>query len=330
MRIPKISIIIPFYGVEKYISRCIHSIKCQSFSDYECILIDDESPDNSYEIARNIIENDDRFKIVKQKNKGIGGARNTGLLYATGEYVCFLDSDDWWEENFLNVMISEIAKTKCDVVVCAYQEVTEILEKRYIPNNLQCKIYDNYKASIAVMESPTVWNKLYKKTLWKGISFPENIKIGEDLATLYKVVYKAKNIYYIDECLYNYFIRKDSLTRTYSESKVEDRLLIFELIKNDINKNYKNINDIFIYKLYFQHIILPTYLDIISTNETISNKVEKLENFKLKLDRKYFNLKSILQQNFLRLLYKVMLLDFLYGFNVLLIIQKMKRNYEIK
>lgn len=320
----------PFYGVEKYIGRCVNSIKSQRFSDYECILIDDESLDNSYEIVKNMIENDSRFKIIKQKNKGVGGARNTGLLYASGRYICFLDSDDWWDESFLDVMMDKMVSTNCDVVVCAYQEVTEGLEKTKIPNNLEDKIEDNLKATIAVLESPTLWNKLYKRSLWNGIKFPENIKHGEDLATLYKVMFKAERVYYFNDCLYNYFIRKDSLTRTYSEIKVKDRLFAFEMIKNDILENYKKINKSFIYKLYYQHTILPTYFDIISSTETILNKTKELKIFKLKLDRKYFNLKSIIDQDSLKLLYKIMLIDLLFGYNFLLTIQKLKRNYEIK
>lgn len=330
MSTPKVSIIVPFYNVEKYIGRCIDSVMTQTFSDFECVIIDDESNDNSLEIAKEQVVDDKRFNIITQKNTGIGGARNKGLLNVHGEYVCFLDSDDWWAENFLEIMISKIAGTLCDVIVCCYTEVDENNIKRKAPNNLSEGIYSNLSAAIAVMESPTLWNKLYKRNLWHNIYFPENIKSSEDLATLYKVMYKASKICYINDSLYNYFIRINSLTRVFSEKKIEDRLLSFDIIEKDITENYPKIQKENLNKLYYQHVILPTYFDIITSNDSLIIKKVNLRKFRMKLDSQYFNFEILLKLNFLNQYYRLMLLDFLTGMNLLLYGQKLKRKYGFK
>ena len=121
---PKISIIIPFYNVENYIAKCINSVKNQTFTDFEFILIYYESPDNSKQIAEKLIENDSRFKIISQLNKGLGGARNTGLDNAKGEWVVFLDSDDYWERDFLQIMYEKATKYKADIIVCRYKSIS--------------------------------------------------------------------------------------------------------------------------------------------------------------------------------------------------------------
>ena len=121
---PKISIIIPFYNVENYIAKCINSVKNQTFTDFECILIDDESPDTSKQIAEQIIQNDKRFRVISQLNKGLGGARNTGLDNAKGEWVVFLDSDDYWERDFLRIMYEKATKYNADIIVCRYKSIS--------------------------------------------------------------------------------------------------------------------------------------------------------------------------------------------------------------
>lgn len=329
MSIPKVSIIIPFYDVEKYIGRCIDSVMSQTFSDFECIIIDDESTDNSLEIAKKHIAYDNRFTIIKQKNSGIGGARNKGLLNVNGEYVCFLDSDDWWAENFLEIMTSKLTGAVCDVIVCSYSEVSENKIKKNTPTNLPEGIYNNISAAIAVMESPTVWNKLYKRDLWHNIYFPENIKSSEDLATLYKVMYKASKICYISDNLYNYFIRINSLTRNFSDKKIEDRLLSFDIMQKDITTNYPKIQRKNLNKLYYQHVILPTYFDITTSTDSLIIKRVNLRKFRVKLDNQYFNFKILLKLNFLNQYYKLMLIDFLTGMNLLLYAQKLKRNMDL-
>lgn len=330
MSIHKITVIVPFYGVEDYIGRCIKSVKNQSFTNFECILIDDDSKDNSFEVASSIIKGDLRFKIIRQENRGVGGARNKGLLNASGDYICFLDSDDWWEKDFLYKMMKEIQGSSCDIVVCNYREVYKGFTKKDIIKYTANRILNRIESSEEVLESPTVWNKIFKRSLWDGIFFPENIKSAEDLATLYKVVYNADKSCYVKDVLYNYYIREDSLTRVYSSRKLDDRLLAFSMIEKDIKDNFKKIKKNILNKLYYQHIVLPTYFDIISSRLSVIKKREQLQDFKMKLSKKYFNISSILFNNFIENKYKIMLVDFFIGKNILLTVQQIKRKYDFK
>lgn len=331
MSLPKISIIIPFYKVEDYIGRCLESIKAQSFYDFECILIDDGSSDATYEIANSVIKGDKRFRILRQENRGIGAARNRGLTEAVAEYICFLDSDDWWEKDFLSIMMQEAQEKSCDIVSCNYREVYEDNTTRNVYNKYIGQIVKPLLATKETLESPTVWNKLFKKSVWSDIFFPENIKSAEDLATLYKVIYRANRVSYIHDVLCNYFIRKDSLTRTYSERKTEDRLLAFDMIKKDIQQyNYEGIGKDIMYKLYYQHTILPTYFDIIATHQPMEDKKRQLSELKEKLEKKHFNYRVLARQKFLNFKHKIMLFDFLFGSNIMLMAQKIKRKYGTK
>lgn len=330
MNLHKITVIIPFYGVEDYIGRCIKSVKNQSFTNFECILIDDDSKDNSFEIVSSIIKDDLRFKIIRQENRGVGGARNKGLLNASGDYICFLDSDDWWEEDFLYKMMKEIQDSSCDIIVCNYREIYKDFTKKDIIKYKANRILNRIESSEEVLESPTVWNKIFKRSLWDGIFFPENIKSAEDLATLYKSVYNADKSCYIKDVLYNYYIREDSLTRVYSNRKLEDRLLAFNMIEKDVKDNFKKIKKNILNKLYYQHVVLPTYFDIISSRLSVIKKREQLQDFKMKLSKKYFNISSILFNNFIENKYKIMLVDFFIGKNILLTVQQIKRKYDFK
>ena len=115
----RLSIIIPIYNVEKYIERCINSIFEQNLAseDYEVLLIDDETPDQSGEIVKKIAESRDNYHYIFQKNKGLGGARNTGILHAKGNYILFLDSDDWLDRNSISELLNEVHQLDLDILI---------------------------------------------------------------------------------------------------------------------------------------------------------------------------------------------------------------------
>ena len=117
---PKISIIVPVYKVEKYLCRCLDSIVAQTFTDWECILIDDGSPDNSGKICDEYAEKDGRFRVIHQENAGVSAARNAGLDAARGEWIGFVDSDDWVESNMYEYLYNNALETKSDVVICGF------------------------------------------------------------------------------------------------------------------------------------------------------------------------------------------------------------------
>jgi len=122
---PKISVIVPVYNVEKYLAKCIDSILAQTFTDFECILINDGSPDNSPAICDEYAKKDERMKVIHKENGGVSSARNTGLDIAQGEWITFADSDDWVDENYLELMYSNAIKNNCDLSICGFKSVDE-------------------------------------------------------------------------------------------------------------------------------------------------------------------------------------------------------------
>ena len=184
----KISIIVPIYNVEKYLEKCIKSILSQTYKNLEIILVDDGSPDKCGMICDKYKEIDDRIIVIHQENKGLSGARNTGLKNANGKYVCFIDSDDYINEHMIETLYENLIKTGSDISICDFFQVKEnenikikkIENAVKIMNKQECLkklLYHKYKLDIVT------WNKLYKQELFNNIEFPEG-KIYEDFATI--------------------------------------------------------------------------------------------------------------------------------------------------
>ena len=289
---PKISIIIPFYNVENYIEKCINSVKEQTFTDFECILIDDESPDSSKQIAEKLIENDSRFRIITQQNKGLGGARNTGLDNAKGEWIAFLDSDDWWHLDFLEKMYYYTTQNDVDIINCRYENVNNTGEIIGINTTLPIGNYTNKEQLISFyLTYPTAWNKLYRKKLWDNLRFPEKVYY-EDLATVFQLVFKAQNILFVDDILVSYNLREGSITKHFSNKQVSDRIIVFNIIKQTFkDKNIENSLYLLNY-VYLLHIVYLTCCDVTQFNTGTTKKV-LFKELQKRWDKKYFSPKSI-------------------------------------
>lgn len=237
----EISVIIPFYNVEKYIEKCINSVKNQTFTDFECLLIDDESPDNSLKIAQKNIENDSRFRIIRQKNKGLGGARNTGIENAKGNWLIFLDSDDFWQPNMLEKMLKTAKEQQADIVGCQFQMVYE--NSKVEPSGWKSPIGIFTKENEifnTLLYHHAAWDKLYKKQIFNDVRFPEKF-LHEDFATLYKTAEFCKKLVIIPDVLYNYLQREQSIMSTYSIKNIEDILTTIKALQNEKYKKHNTI-----------------------------------------------------------------------------------------
>ncbi len=208
----KYSIIVPVYNVEKYLPKCLDSLINQNFSDYEIIIVDDGSPDGSGKIADAYAEKySSLISVIHQKNKGLGGARNTGIDKAKGEYLCFIDSDDWVADNFLTRLDEELNKNDLDILIF---NAHMILENGKIIGNFfnseeKFRFVDN---RILITGGISACDKIYKKSLFTetGVSFPEHMP-HEDLATIPKLAIYAERVASINDCLYYYLQRKTSI-----------------------------------------------------------------------------------------------------------------------
>ena len=233
-----ISVIVPVYKVEQYLERCVDSIINQTYKNIEVILVDDGSPDNCGNICDRYALQDERIRVIHKENGGLSDARNAGLAIARGEYIAFVDSDDWIESNYLLRMYETIIETQSDICECGILKTTgeEVHRKN---NDMVPVVYRTAEALKRLICDNTfhqyVWNKLYHRNVVGDIRFPKG-KINEDEFWTYQVFGNAKRIVKIPDVLYYYFQRPNSIMgTTYSvkrldaiEAKVQRQVYIKE------------------------------------------------------------------------------------------------------
>lgn len=239
-----ISIVIPVYNVEKYLSKCLNSIRKQTFKNLDVILIDDGSTDRSGKICENYCKKDSRFRVIHQENRGQAAARNLALDIAKGKYVCFVDSDDYIEETMIEKLYNSITNDNADIAICGYNRVNEMgeLTKTFLPFHSE-RILSKQEAVLEVLKDTHLfsflWDKIFKKELFEDVKFPEN-KLFEDVATVYKVIQKAEKIKAIPLALYNYVERSSSTIASYSDKRFQDQLESFYGQKKFAKKYHYN------------------------------------------------------------------------------------------
>ena len=218
-----ISIIVPVYNVEQYIHQCITSILNQTYSDIEVLLIDDGSPDRSGEICEEFAMKDRRIRVFHTENKGLSAARNLGLKEAKGEYIGFVDSDDWIEPDMYGFLLQQIGESKTDISTCELWN--EYQNNQQAGNEIKDAVYygnEAVSAMILMKIHSCVWDKLYLRDCWSNICFPEG-QTFEDVATLYKVLLCARAVSCTSKHLYHYRMRYSSVTHNISMRTISDR-----------------------------------------------------------------------------------------------------------
>ena len=210
----KISVIVPIYGVEAYLDRCVRSIVDQTYENTEIILVDDGSPDNCPAMCDAWAERDSRIKVVHKKNGGLSDARNAGFAVATGELISFIDSDDYIEPEFLSALYRGLKEQKAEVAECGVVYVAEdgrILRHRPIAPVAEMGKME--ALSRLVREDgvyDTVWNRLYRREMVEGLPFAVG-KLNEDAFWTYHVLDRVEKLAVVDKPLYNYLQRGSSI-----------------------------------------------------------------------------------------------------------------------
>lgn len=214
---PKISVILPIYNVEKYLRRCLDSVLNQTFTDFEAICVNDGSPDKSLHILEEYAAKDSRIKIVTQENQGLSMARNNGLKVAKGDYIYFLDSDDAIHPKLLEIAYTFATKHNADMVCFGFEKSDgiEYAPKNINIENLKYKVTDN-PLNLALSNSKfripfNVWTKFYKKEILNGINFIKGI-LYEDYPHTYAVLAKKPKTVSIDAKLYFYTLNMQSIS----------------------------------------------------------------------------------------------------------------------
>lgn len=204
-----VSIIVPAYNVKSYIERCVDSLLDQTYSELEIILVDDGSTDGTGELCDCMAEKDKRIHVIHQNNQGISAARNAGLDLAGGEYIFFVDSDDWIRKNTIETLMRLREEYQADVVCCGIELIYDS-GKAEVFTEVGKRVCNSKEAVLELMTGATIcsvaWNKLYVAKLWKEIRFCIG-KVHEDEFTIYKVIYQAEKTVYTDEVMYEYFQR---------------------------------------------------------------------------------------------------------------------------
>lgn len=233
---PLISLIIPCYNAEFSLEKCLKSVIEQDYPTLEIIIIDDGSTDNSSKIYEEFQRKDQRIKIIKQENAGVANARNKGIKSANGEYLCFVDSDDWVEKNYCSELYRLLISENADISIieASYENLDgEVIFQK--PTSSE-KVFDGNRALVLLLEDKVLqshpWGKLYKVSFLKNINFPENLKCFEDYSTLFKVFDKAIKVVKSNEKLYHYIQHDDSLSHNLSpETAYHFFLAIMETFK---------------------------------------------------------------------------------------------------
>ena len=214
---PELSIIVPVYKVEKYLSRCLDSILKQTFREFELIIIDDGSPDQSGLIADRYAKSDKRIRIIHQENKGVSEARNVGIKYAKGTFIGFVDPDDYIEPDMYSTMLQEMKLHKADLTICGYRYVNDLEGYRYvdfskIPTLMNKTVFFKYLFNTPRTIGGAVWNKLFIKNKIVSL-FDKNISISEDWMFVSKYALNCQSIRFVGGNYYNVFLNSDSATR---------------------------------------------------------------------------------------------------------------------
>lgn len=216
---PLISIIVPVYKVERYLRRCVNSILAQTYSNFELVLIDDGSPDGCPAICDEYAKKDSRVRVIHQTNQGLAEVRNVGVLQSRGEYIAFIDSDDFVASNYIETLYRGIKEFGADISICSFRkvqsEMTETEEKEFsefkeVSFVKAMKYFASFQPGVSIA-FVSACSKLYKKELFDGVKYPKG-KLYEDSYTSYKLLYRATKMFFSTSRLYYYYENPQSIT----------------------------------------------------------------------------------------------------------------------
>lgn len=254
-----ISVIVPVYKVEQYLSKCIESILAQTYKNLEILLVDDGSPDGCGGICDEYAGKDSRIKVIHKKNGGLSSARNAALDIARGEYIGFVDSDDWIQPEMYEILFSAIQKYGADVACCGRYDVNGDTGEKTIglcPEKDECISALEMLGRVFVWDQcdSAAWDKLYHRDLFAQIRYPQGL-INEDIAIFYKLMEKARTVALCDRPLYNYLHRANSITTAKLSEKTFHFVAHTDKIYPYIRQNYPQLRD----RARFFHVCALAY-----------------------------------------------------------------------
>lgn len=277
-----VSVVVPVYNVENYLSKCIESIISQTYTELEIILVDDGSSDKSGTICDIYAKNDSRITVIHKKNGGLSDARNKALEIISGSYVIFVDSDDYIEVDYVAYLLELVERNEADISICNFKYVNENgnLLNRISDSRMQC-VFDRREAIDKLLTGKEVNTsasmKMYKTELFDNVRYPIG-KYYEDVSTTYKLILKADKIVYGDRALYVYLCRTGSITKQKFNSRHLDALDNIEEMCNSISAIYPDLSDKCKARVFSQY--LSIYLMLRKANGDIHLQNELFNKMK--------------------------------------------------
>lgn len=289
------SLIIPIYGVEAYLDKCLQSICSQNYDKFEAILIDDGSIDGCPQICDKYVEMDPRFRVIHKQNGGIVSARQAGVAEATGDYIVCIDGDDWIHAEYLSKFEDVIKKHNPDVVCCGYtissdenqQEITVNNEYGfYNQTDIVNKVYPMLiQKADATYFRPTLWAKAFRREPYQKYQFTDSkINVGEDGACTIPVIYHAKSLFILPDCLYYYRVNNSSITKGRKAFKWDGPEIIAQYIEKCIDIEQYDFKE----QLYRK--IVHELFTVVMTQFYRNEKYHDIVNdIKINLDKPVYN-----------------------------------------
>lgn len=269
-----ISIIVPIFNAGKWLTRCIESILCQTYTDFELLLINDGSYDNSVAICNEFANKDTRIRVFHKTNAGVSSARQLGINHVRGEYVIHVDADDYIKNDMLEKMYSYATTHQSDMVICDYFEIvknkTRYIEQKPSNTNPDDIIIDLLKGNLM----GALWNKLVSTSCYIGVSFPQEITYEEDLLACILMMQNVKKVSYLNNAFY-YYVRGEntmSLSHKYNRNTYLSEQLVLNSIENLVVQKYS------LRQAFYYRSLLSAYLAF--TNQVLSRKeyITKYQN----------------------------------------------------
>ncbi|MCI6997389.1 MAG: glycosyltransferase [Eubacterium sp.] len=299
-----ISIVVPIYNVEQYLVECVNSLIHQTYKNIEIILVDDGSTDSSGAICDEYACKDERIRVIHKQNGGLSDARNVGIDIARGDYIGFVDSDDYVEHNMYEHLLLACKENLCDIAVCARDNFDENGGHNIMFCVNEPVIYDDESAIEEILLNRNMdsaaWDKLYKRELFVGIRYPIGV-LHEDLDVTSRVISKTSKIVQIPEILYKYRIRNGSITKQGFKPKKMDMLLQTEKLCEFVLEKYP--------KLAWQSSKFMCFnITNLLTLLLKTGKKEYIEEKKQIIPKGWFNLKKNMKNPYLSQKDKIRLL----------------------
>lgn len=287
---PLLTVVIPVYNVEKYLNRCIDSILLQEWKNYDILLVDDGSTDRSPQICDDYVKAYDFISVIHKENGGLSEARNTGISQAKGEYVYFLDSDDWIEPDTFIALAEALESQEFDII-SFNREFVKGEEDAIVSEPEVTQVFEGKDAFVQMLKHSYITgfanDKIYRKSLFTdhNIQFPIG-KYYEDLGTNYKLFLSAKKVYATNQKYYHYLIdNPDSITQSWNEKKFSNMFGFYkELFYSDFVRSQLNKEELQISQLYYVNGLVHILASL----------------YKSKLDKKYIDITNEVKQELLK------------------------------